>query len=110
MVNSLGLQRAIADNKLFAEKENKETELINKDILNRQATDHDNVDTYNKWLEARNDFYNNRSLLRAQNWATLVNGISSQIGAGLGNIGASRRYRNNMLIAMLPYIKATGNG
>ena len=110
LVNSLGLQRAIADNKLFAEKENKETELINKDITNRQSVDHENVDTYNKWLEARNDFYNNRSLLRAQNWATLVNGISSQIGAGLGNIGASRRYRNNVLLAMLPYIKATGNG
>lgn len=110
LVNNLGLQRAIADNKLFAEKENKETELINKDIINRQSVDHENVDTYNKWLEARNDFYNNRSLLRAQNWATLVNGISSQIGAGLGNIGASRRYRNNVLLAMLPYIKATGNG
>lgn len=110
LINSLGLQRAIADNKLFAEKENKETELINKDITNRESVDHDNVDTYNKWLEARNDFYNNRSLLRAQNWATLVNGISSQIGAGLGNIGASRRYRNNVLLAMLPYIKATGNG
>lgn len=110
LVNSLGLQRAIADNKLFAEKENKETELINKDITNRQSVDHENVDTYNKWLEARNDFYNNRSLLRAQNWATLVNGLGSAIGAGLGNIGASRRYRNNMLIAMLPYIKATGNG
>lgn len=110
LINSLGLQRAIADNKLFAEKENKETELINKDIVNRQSVDHENVDTYNKWLEARNDFYNNRSLLRAQNWATLVNGISSQIGAGLGNIGASRRYRNNVLLAMLPYIKATGNG
>lgn len=110
LINSLGLQRAIADNKLFAEKENKETELINKDIVNRQSVDHENVDTYNKWLEARNDFYNNRSLLRAQNWATLVNGISSQIGAGLGNIGASRRYRNNVLLAMLPYMKATGNG
>lgn len=110
LINSLGLQRAIADNKLFAEKENKETELINKDIVNRQSVDYENVDTYNKWLEARNDFYNNRSLLRAQNWATLVNGISSQIGAGLGNIGASRRYRNNVLLAMLSYIKATGNG
>lgn len=110
LVNSLGLQRAIADNKLFAEKENKETELINKDIVNRQSVDHENVDTYNKWLEARNDFYNNRSLLRAQNWASLVNGLGSAIGAGLGNIGASRRYRNNVLLAMLPYIKATGNG
>lgn len=110
LVNNLGLQRAIADNKLFAEKENKETELINKDIVNRQSVDHENVDTYNKWLEARNDFYNNRSLLRAQNWATLVNGLGSAIGAGLGNIGASRRYRNNVLLAMLPYIKATGNG
>ena len=110
LVNNLGLQRAIADNKLFAEKENKETELINKDITNRESVDHENVDTYNKWLEARNDFYNNRSLLRAQNWASLVNGLGSAIGAGLGNIGASRRYRNNMLIAMLPYIKATGNG
>lgn len=110
LVNSLGLQRAIADNKLFAEKENKETELINKDIVNRQSVDHENVDTYNKWLEARNDFYNNRSLLRAQNWASLVNGLGSAIGAGLGNIGASRRYRNNVLFAMLPYIKATGNG
>lgn len=110
LINSLGLQRAIADNKLFAEKENKETELINKDITNRESVDHDNVDTYNKWLEARNDFYNNRSLLRAQNWASLVNGLGSAIGAGLGNIGASRRYRNNVLLAMLPYIKATGNG
>lgn len=110
LINNLGLQKAIADNKLFAEKENKETELINKDITNRESVDHDNVETYNKWLEARNDFYNNRSLLRAQNWASLVNGLGSAIGAGLGNIGASRRYRNNVLLAMLPYIKATGNG
>lgn len=110
LINNLGLQKAIADNKLFAERENKETELINKDIINRQSIDNENVEEHNKWEEARNDFYNNRSLLRAQNWASLVNGLGSAIGAGLGNIGASRRYRNNMLIAMLPYIKATGNG
>lgn len=110
LYNNLGLASLIARNKLHEDKENKETELINKDIINRQTTDHENVDTYNKWLEARNDFYNNRSLLRAQNWASLVTGLGSAIGAGLGNIGASRRYRNNVLLAMLPYIKATGNG
>lgn len=110
LYNNLGLASLIARNKLHEDKENKETELINKDIVNRQSVDHENVDTYNKWLEARNDFYNNRSLLRAQNWASLVTGLGSAIGAGLGNIGASRRYRNNVLLAMLPYIKATGNG
>lgn len=108
LYNNLGLASLTALNKLHEDKENKETELINKDIINRQTTDHENVEAYNKWLENLTNFYNNRSMLRAQNWANMVNGIGSGIGQALGNIGATKRLRNNTLIAMLPYIKAIG--
>ena len=108
LYNNLGLASLMATNKLYEDKENKETELINQDIANRQTVDHENVDSYNKWIESVTNFYNNKSLLKAQNWAQMVNGIGTGIGQGIRNYGASKRYRDNLLIAMLPYIKATG--
>lgn len=108
LYNQYGIASLDTLNKLYGEKENKETELINQDIANRQTVDHENVDTYNKWIENLTNFYNNKSLLKAQNWAQMVNGIGTGIGQGIRNYGASKRYRDNLLIAMLPYIKATG--
>lgn len=41
-------------NNIYANKENTETELINKDRLNQQAVANQNITNYNTWKEKKN--------------------------------------------------------
>ena len=43
-------------NNIYANKENIETELINKDRLNQQAIANQNITNYNEWIEKKNAF------------------------------------------------------
>lgn len=66
-------------NQLFANKQNMETELINKDALNAQSVAHQNVTANNQWNAGRIDFENNRRQMSAENTQGLIQGIDSTL-------------------------------
>lgn len=84
-------------NELYADKENKETELINKDRLNQQTVANDNVDSYNAYLDKLNQyenakvaFENDRIAKRLENKINTVNNVNAAIQNVIGNLLRSR--------------------
>lgn len=93
------LASALNTNELYADKENKETELINKDRLNQQAVTAENIRDYNKWAENKAAF--NRAVLekKAENDVGLINTINAGVQNVLSNIG-KRRSENKTIATM----------
>jgi hypothetical protein len=93
------LASALNTNELYADKENKETELINKDRLNQQAVAAENIRDYNKWAESKAAF--NRAVLekKAENDVGLINTINAGVQNVLSNIG-KRRSENKTIATM----------
>lgn len=93
------LASALNINELYADKENKETELINKDRLNQQAVAAENIRDYNKWAESKAAF--NRAVLekKAENDVGLINTINAGVQNVLSNIG-KRRSENKTIATM----------
>lgn len=93
------LASALNTNELYADKENKETELINKDRLNQQAVAAENIKDYNKWAENKAAF--NRAILekKAENDVGLINTINAGVQNVLSNIG-KRRFENKTIATM----------
>ncbi len=105
LINQQLFAKALADSKLYTDKENKETELINADITQRAGIVNENIKMGNTYRQALADFYSNKALAKGQNWAQMVNGLGQAIGMGLNNIGATNTKKLNALIAMLPAIE-----
>lgn len=93
------LASALNTNELYADKENKETELINKDRLNQQAVTAENIRNYNKWAESKAAF--NKAVLekKAENDVGLINTINAGVQNVLSNIG-KRRSENKTIATM----------
>lgn len=93
------LASALNTNELYADKENKETDLINKDRLNQQAVAAENIRDYNKWAENKAAF--NRAVLekKAENDVGLINTINAGVQNILSNIG-KRRSENKTIATM----------
>lgn len=66
-------------NELYANKENAETELINKDRLNQQATAFENIKDYNTWAEKKAAFDNAVLEKKAENDVSLINTINTGV-------------------------------
>lgn len=66
-------------NKLYGQKENIETGLINQDRLNQQRTSHANVEDYNRWQDNTTDFRNRILDLKGENTTNLISGLNSSI-------------------------------
>lgn len=66
-------------NELYGNKENLETELINKDRLNQQAVADKNITEYNNWSERKAAFDNTVREKRAENNISLIQNINSGI-------------------------------
>ncbi len=64
-------------NILYGQKENIETELINKDRLNAQNQADKNVATINKYKDQLSDFYNTKIGIRNESINSIVGGIQS---------------------------------
>ena len=105
LINQQLFAKALADSKLYTDKEKNETELINADIAQRAGIINKNIEMGNTYRQALADFYSNRALAKGQNWAQMANGLSQTIGMGLNNIGATNTKKLNALIAMLPAIE-----
>lgn len=93
-------------NELYADKENKETSLINQDRLNQQTVTNSNVDAYNDYLNRVNTyknakvaFENDRIAKKADNAIGLLNNINLAVQDVI-NKKFKRRSENQTIAAM----------
>lgn len=82
---------------LIGQRENMETQLINRDRLNRQGIDTQNVTQYNRWRRGAYDFENRRREMLAENAVAGINNAAEAI-AGERGILARREGRNRDIL------------
>ncbi len=87
-------------NSLLGDKENKETQLINQDRLNRQNITNQNIANYNTYLTNKANFENKVRELKGENKVNLINNINSAIQNTIST-GEKRRRDKNSLIAII---------
>lgn len=83
-------------NNIYANKENTETELINKDRLNQQAVANQNITNYNTWKEKKNAFENAIIDKQSENTIGLVNSINAGVQNAIGNFEKRLAAENNI--------------
>lgn len=83
-------------NNIYANKENTETELINKDRLNQQAVANQNITNYNTWKEKKNAFENAIIEKQSENTIELINNINAGIQNAIGNFEKRLAAENNI--------------
>lgn len=86
-------------NQLYGNKENIETELINKDRLNQQGVRQLNAQQYNQYLDRRTAFNNSINDARMGNINNLFTGINAGIQDMIGRY-ENRKALNNTVGAM----------
>lgn len=85
------LANVMDTNQLYADKENKETELINKDRLNQQSVADANIRDYNRWAQNKATFDSAVLEKRAENDTALINNIN----AGIQDLITNRNKRDS---------------
>lgn len=89
------------ENELYADKENKETELINQDILNRQETANENIKLYNDYRDKVTNFRNTLAEAEAENTVGLFNNLANTVSSALSSSAtaatANRDFIGNMI-------------
>lgn len=83
-------------NNLYGNKENIETELINRDKLNQQAVANQNITNYNAWKEKKNAFENAIIEKQSENTIGLINSINSGVQNAVGNFEKRLAAENNI--------------
>lgn len=83
-------------NNIYANKENTETELINKDRLNQQAVANQNITNYNTWRERKNAFENVIIEKQSENTIGLINSINAGVQNAIGNLEKRLATENNI--------------
>lgn len=83
-------------NNIYANKENTETELINKDRLNQQAVVNQNITNYNTWKEKKDAFENAIIEKQSENTIGLINSINAGIQNAIGNFEKRLAAENNI--------------
>lgn len=83
-------------NNIYANKENTETELINKDRLNQQAVANQKITNYNIWKEKKNAFENAIIEKQSENTIGLINNINAGIQNAIGNFEKGLADENNI--------------
>lgn len=83
-------------NNIYANKENTEIELINKDRLNQQAVANQNITDYNTWKEKKNAFENAIIEKQSENIIGLINSINAGVQNAIGNFEKRLAAENNI--------------
>ena len=73
-------------NELYGNKENIETQLINRDRLNQQAVAAQNLKDYNAWRRGRTEFNNQIREALAENNVALTQGIGQSLNQLISNL------------------------
>ena len=99
------LANTLQTNELYGNKENTETELINKDKLNQQTVADANIREYNLWQEKKAAFNNAVLEKKAENDVSLFNTINS----GIQDIISREEKRNSERQTRLAMMAANPN-
>lgn len=83
-------------NNIYSNKENTETELINKDRLNQQAVTNQNITNYNTWKEKKNTFENAIIEKQSENTIGLINSINAGVQNAINNFEKRLATENNI--------------
>lgn len=83
-------------NHLYGNKENIETELINRDKLSQQAVTNQNITNYNAWREKKNAFENAIIEKQSENTIGLINSINAGVQNAIGNLEKRLATENNI--------------
>lgn len=83
-------------NHLYGNKENIETELINRDRLNQQAVINQNITNYNTWKEKKDAFENAIIEKQSENTIGLINSINAGVQNAIGNLEKRLATENNI--------------
>ena len=84
-------QAQYAANEQWGLKENKETELINKDKLNLQGVRNRNTNRLNHWAESDANIANMRRRLRGAAWSNLFDNLNKTVQGYIGRRDQRRR-------------------
>lgn len=93
------LANMLATNELYGNKENIETELINKDKLNQQSVAHANITDYNRWAESRAAFRNAVLEKKAENDVALAETLNTGVQDLIGR-REKRKFENQTIAAI----------
>lgn len=91
---------AQAINQLYGQKENIETQLINRDRLNQQQVANQNVSMRNQWRAGLSEFRNKKLEAKAENAVSAINNAADAIAGPSGYLARrDRRLENDRLLA-----------
>lgn len=101
------LNTTLTANKLYADKENRETALINQDRLNQQEVANANIDAYNTWRTGETNFENTIREQLSENAVSLADNINKGIQTGITDAEKRRQFRNNLAVMAAAYPNVT---
>lgn len=84
-------------NQLYGQKENIETQLINKDKLNQQEIANKNIENYNDYLQDKNQFERDILDKKSENAISLVDNINQSFQNLFTNIDKNKNFRNTLM-------------
>lgn len=73
------LNRLAAINELYAQKENYQNEMINRDRLNQQGVANQNIQAYNAWQQGKTAFENSVAEKRSENYIAGLQNLNSGV-------------------------------
>lgn len=91
--NTINVSTTNAENQLFGQKQNIETELLNKDTLNQQHISNMNTREYNMWRDRVNEYNRGIGQARASSNVAMIQGIGDSI-SGLIESGMNNYNRD----------------
>lgn len=94
------LNRLSAINDLYAQKENYQNEMINRDRLNQQGVANQNIQAYNAWQQGKTAFENSVAEKRSENYIAGLQNLNSGVQDMLSR-QEQRKHDNNTIKAML---------
>ena len=87
-------------NQLYGQKENIETQLINRDRLNQQQIGNQNASMRNQWRAGLSEFRNKKLEAKAENAVAAINNAADAIAGPSGYLARrDRRLENDRLLA-----------
>lgn len=95
------INKILMANKLYEDKENKETQLINQDKLNAQHVAQQNAYMYQRWAEGKAAFENAKAEKLAENEIGLTQNLVGSIQDLIVRSDTRRRERNDLDIEKL---------
>ena len=97
------LANVFSTNELYSNKENQETQLINRDRLNQQTVANANIQDYNNWARGKADFENAIAEKKAENNVALVGNINAGIQDAVNRFQMRRTEGRNIRANLLAY-------